>query len=363
MTRAMVVACAMVLTIAAQARAQSTEDADAYCDYVTGVADSESVLDMSPTIFGTGGEVSGQDVSPGGSLLGPTTRIIAGASYSFAGLYRGIQMRAAARAECRRYRAVSELHAFLENNKEGVTRSSLDAKLRVLEDALPRADEMMASARAALAQSRTTVEQVIALALRVDGLRAIAVQTRAERDALARVPQPPVRQVSDLMRDQSEAAAEAERGEVRVRESRAWDVSVRGGYDQIFGTSVKYTPLFGLITITANIGGLLQPAADSRAVSGRVQWYRRQVEGTDDRADQALARLLALREADRKRLGETRALLGDLEARYATLQSAHGERVDEIEQTLWFDLVRARADQAYVTAHFADMDRILGQGR
>src|SRR5258707_5686164 len=104
-SKAMVVAWATLFTMSlrtTRAKAQYSEDAAAYCEYVTGVADSESALDMWPTLFGTGGVVSGQDVSPGGSLLGPRTRVIAGASYSVAGLYRGLELRSAVQAECRR---------------------------------------------------------------------------------------------------------------------------------------------------------------------------------------------------------------------------------------------------------------------
>jgi hypothetical protein len=162
------------------------------------------------------------------------------------------------------------------------------------------------------------------------------------------------------MRDHGDAEAEVERREARVRASRAWDVSVRGGYDQIFGTSASYTPIFALVTVTANLGGLLQPAAEARAVPGRAEWARRQVEGADDRVDQAIARLRALREADRRRLDDTQLLLADLEERRSTLLSVPGERVAEIAQSLWFDLVRVRAEHAYVAAHLADLDRILG---
>jgi hypothetical protein len=347
----------------ASAGAQSREDAAAYCDYVTGVADSLSALDLWPTIFGTAGLVSGQDVSPGGSLLGPTKRVIAGASYSLSGLYRGIQQRSGAQAECRRYHAVSQLHAFLEANKEGRTRGSLDAKLRVVEEALPRADAMLAAERAALQQSRATVEQVHALALRVDGLRALAAETRAERDAMARAPQPPPRPIADVLHARDEAEAEVERHEAHVRESRAWDVSVRGGYDQIFGTPASYTPLFALVTVSASVGGLFQPAAEDRANAGRVAWSRRQVEGADDRIEQYVALLQALRASDRKRLDDTRVLLADLESRWKMLQALPGDRVAEVAVVVWFDLIRTRAEDAYLAAHVADLDRLLGPGR
>jgi hypothetical protein len=369
-TTSFVVIALAVFAASSTARAQSKEDAAAYCEYVAGIADSDSALDMSPTLFATAGLVpsveattvpgGGQTVSSGGTLLGPTKRVIAGANYSFSGLYRGVQMRSGARAECRRYQAISELHAFLESNKEGRTRASLDAKLRVVEEALPKAEAMLAAARGALQQSRATIEQVHALELRVDALRSLAAETRAERDAMARAPQPPARPITDVLLARDEAEAEAERHEAHVRESRAWDVSVRGGYDQIFGTSASYTPLFALVTVTANVGGLFQPAAEDRALEGRVAWSRRQVEGADDRVEQYVARLRALRDSDRKRLEDTRILLDDLEGRWRSLQALPGDRVVEVAQYVWFDLVRTRAEHAYLTTHLADLDRLLG---
>jgi hypothetical protein len=343
-----------------QAAALQRSDAAAYCRFVKGVADSQSDLEMAPTLFGTAGLVSGADVSPGGSILGPTTRVIAGASYSLSGLYRGIAMRRGAEAECRRYRVLSELHAFLENNKEGLTRSSLQAKLAVLDEALPRADQMLAEVRAALAQARATVEQLDALQLRVDALRATAAETRTNLDSLARLPPQPDRPVTEVLADRDAAEAGAERYEARVRQSRAWDLSVRGGYDRIFGTSIPQTPVFAMATLTLNIGGLLQPGAEERATEGRVAWARSQVEGVDDRVEQAVVRLHAVLAAERRRLDETRVLLADLERRYEELRSVPGSKVAEYADYVWFDLVRTRAEHAYLSAHVADLDRLLG---
>lgn len=352
------------LVVSASARAQSAPahpgDAASYCRYVEGVADSLADLEQGPVVFGTGGIVSGADVSPGGSILGPTTRVIAGASYSLSGLYRGAALRNGAEAECHRYALVSGLHAFLENNKEGITRGSLVAKLAVLDEAIPRAEQTLAATRAAMATSRATVEQVEAMQVRVDSLRAEAAETRAGLQALARMPAPPERSIASVLADRDEAEAEAEKYDARVRMSHAWDVSVRGGYDRIFGSPVSYTPVFALATVTLNIGGLFQPAAENRATEGRVGWARAEVEGADDRVEQALVRLRSLLDVERKRLEETRVLLADLEVRYKELQSVAGEKVAEYAQVVWFDLVKTRADHAYFEAHVADLDRLLG---
>ena len=364
MTRSFVAALVTAVTVlasASAARAQSTRsDGASYCEYVKGVADSESDLEMAPTIFGSGGLVSGAEAQPGTSIIGPTTRIIAGVNYSLSGLYRGLAMRSGADADCRRYQAVSELHAFLVNNREGLTRTSLAAKLAVLDEALPTADKMLTDLRAELSQSRATVEQVDATQLRVDALRALASDAHASLAMLEHLPPPPTQPIARVMRERDEGEEDTERYAGRVRRSHAWDLSVRGGYDQIFGSSVAYTPVFALVSLTLNVGGLFQGGAEERARDGRVAWTRTQVEGVDDRVEQALARLRSLRDTERKRLDETRVLLADLEGRYKDLQAVPGDKVARYADLVWFDLVRTRAEHAYLSTHVADMDRLLG---
>ena len=350
------------LNAQAQSAPPRAGDAPSYCQFVKGVADSLADLEQAPVLFGTAGIVSGADASPGGSILGPTTRIIAGATYSLSGLYRGVALRNGAEAECHRYALVSQLHAFLENNKEGITRRSLVAKLTVLSEALPRAEQILGATRAAMAAARANVEQVEAMQVRVEALRAEAAETRAGLLALARMPTPPDRSIASVLVDRDKAEAEAEKYDARARMSHAWDVSVRGGYDHIFGSSANFTPIFALATVTLNIGGLFQPGAESRATEGRVGWARAEIEGADDRVEQALVRLRSLREVERKRQEETRVVLADLEARYKELSSIPGEKVLEYTAVVWFDLVKTRADHAYFEAHVADLDRLLGPG-
>jgi hypothetical protein len=375
MRRSVILSSAAVFSVATAAHAQSTSaagpsngavptsarDAAAYCEYVKGVADSTAALEMAPTVFGTAGIVSGQDVSPGGSLQGPAKRVIAGGSYSIAGLYRGIAIRSGADAECRRYRAISLLHAFLEKNREGLTPGSLAAKLTVLDEAMPRAEAILRAARLQLLQSRIDVQQLEALELRVDSLRTLAAQARADLGAVVSAPAPPDEPIERVLEVRGEAEREAERYEARVRMSHGWDFAVRGGYDQTFGTGFSYIPIFVLGTVTLNLGAFFQPGPENRAETGRVAWARAQIEGADDRVEQLVARLRALRDTERKRLDETRVLLADMEARYGALQAIRGAKVAEYAQYLWFDLIRTRADHAYLEAHVADLERLLGR--
>ena len=371
--RAIVLATAGLLATTATARAQSApqatpteapsiaHDAGSYCEYVKGVANSLAALEMAPTAFGTGGIVSAQDISPGVSFVGPAARVIAGGSYSVAGLYRGFALRSGADAECRRYRTVSErCMRSLESNREGLTRGSLSAKLSVLKEAMPRAEEALKNGQALLAQARMNLEQLEALQIRVDALRADAAQAEADLGALAKAPAPPPVSIGEALRQRDQAEADEERYEARLRMSHAWDVSIRGGYDQTFGTGFKYVPVFALATVSLNLGAFFQPSAERHATQGRVGWSHSQIEGADDRVQQLVMRIRALRDAEQRRLEETRVLLSDLETRYKGLQSVPGDKVAEYAQYMWFDLVRTRANHAYFQAHVADLERLLG---
>jgi hypothetical protein len=343
--------------------ASSERDAATYCEFVKGVADSQAFPTLLPTAFVTGGIVSGEDLTgtpqAGFTLLGPSWRLIAGGSYSISGLYRGLSLRAGAEAECKRHKAVSQLFAFLESNHEGMTRASLEARLAALDEALPHAEELLNTAKAQMLQSRLSVEQLEALQVKVEALRTQAGETRASIGALARAPAPPTEPIRDVLRERDEAEADAQRYEARVRVSQAWDVNFKGGYDQTYGTGFAYVPVFALATVSVNLGIVFAPAAENRALAGRVGASRAELFGPSDRVNQAIAQLGAVRDAERKRAEETRVLLADLETRYKSLQSVPGAKVEEYAQYVWFDLVTTRANHAFYEAHIKDLDRLL----
>jgi hypothetical protein len=296
----------------------------------------------------------------GVTLLGPSWRLVLGGSYSISGLYRGLSLRAGAEAECRRHKAISQLFSFLESTRDGVTRGSLAAKLSVLDDALPHADDLLKLARSQMLQSRLSVEQLEALQVRVESLRNLAAQTRAALGALAHAPAPPTQPIRDVLQQRDDAEADAERYEARVRVSQAWDINFKGGYDQTFGSGFAYIPVFALLNLNVSLGLVFAPAAENRALEGRVRDSRAELGGASDKVEQALAQVVSQREAERKRIEETRILLVDLEARYKTLQALPGDKVQEYAQYVWFDLINTRADHAYYEAHVADLDRLIG---
>ncbi|HEX9102217.1 MAG TPA: hypothetical protein VF997_08445, partial [Polyangia bacterium] len=133
----------LVVASASAGAEELSQEGDAFCGFVGGVARSESALLLSPQLFVDYGWVNGNDVLNSGTMgvstLPATQRLTAGLRYSFSGLLQGITARQRARAECERYRASSALLRFVVDNREGISPASLDAKLAVLRAAAERA--------------------------------------------------------------------------------------------------------------------------------------------------------------------------------------------------------------------------------
>ena len=192
-------------------------------------------------------------------------------------------------------------------------------------------------------------------------MSANSFDARAELDAAAGTVLPPTGPLERILRERDQAESAAQHREAAGRRAKAWDVSVRGGYDQIFGVS-SHTPVFGMATLTVNVGALFQGGAERRAEEGRSAWVRGQVEGTDERASLSLQRLRALRSSERARLAEVETLDKELEERAHTMESMTGERAKAYSRTLWFDQVRVRAERAYLVAHVRELDAALAGG-
>ncbi|HEY2511799.1 MAG TPA: hypothetical protein VGI39_13115 [Polyangiaceae bacterium] len=343
----------------AEAVANPGKDAAAYCRWVKAIAASNSDVLMAPSVYATAGYVSGADSSTQSSAVPPTGRLIAAGLYSFGGLNRGLALRAQADAECKRYAAESELRAFIERNRDAQSVEALKAKAKVLDEALPRATEILSAQKAQLAQARLTVDEVDGTQLRTDALRALAAQVHQDLTAMATAPPPPARSVRETLAQRDAAEEEAERRDGRVRASYGWDLTLRGGYDQIFGVR-DYTPVFGLATLTLDLGWFLQGASNDEARVARKEWVRAQVEGVDDRVEQVVQRLHGARDAEAARLRENTVLLADLEERFKSVGSLGGEKARAYADYVWFDLTRVRADHAYYTEHVRELDALLG---
>jgi hypothetical protein len=347
----------------AQGPSETTKEAEAYCDYVLGVAASESATMVAPTAFGSFGAVNGLintfDANGAPATLPATVRLTAGLRYDLADLYRGLAERERARIECERYKNVSLLHAFVEANKSGTSVAALSAKIAVLDAALPHAKEVLASVQRDMDLGRATVEDLLLSELRLRELEGLRAEAQEAIDATTVAPQTPTTPIRQIMHDRERAEASVEKYEGRIRASRAWELSLRGGYDRVFGIRDQL-PLFGMVTVAYNLGGLFQKTPNDRAVAGRVGWSRDQIEGIDDRVEQLMQALRATRSREEARLAQVEVLVSDLEAKAQIAGTLSAERVKGFVNYVWFELVKARAERAYLIEHLRELSRLIG---
>jgi hypothetical protein len=269
-------------------------------------------------------------------------------------------MRARARAECKRYRSLAGLRTALETERDDRSAAALAAKLEVLEGALPRADELLGQRRAALEANLATLRDVQALELRIDQLQQETAMTRA---ALESIPPPKADEpqtVAALATRREDAEAEVERLDGKIRATRGWDLTLKGGYDRLLERD-EDLPLFAMATLTVNLGWPFMGGANSRAVTGRKEWARRQLGGVSDYAETHALRLKALLKAERTRLQKSTSLLAVLEQRRGTIAELPGEKARECADDLWLDWVRVKAEHAYLERNVIELARLVGE--
>jgi len=363
----------MLLTmsvLAAQPAAAEAVEADVadgsegYCAWLEGVAEAESSLLMGPQLFASGGVVN--------SLTGEGTETIAlrprlsfGVQYDFVRLYQGYTLRDRAAAECRAFRASQRLAARLDGRDGEALTEALAARAAVLARALPKAEAILSRLRVELAEARGTLSELQATELKVDGLRALALQTAREQAALAAQVTRSGRDgggegLSTLLEERRTADLEAQRLSARMREASAYSLSVRTGYDRVFGLE-RSAPFVGMVNLSYNLGGLFQPSAHARAESGRRRWAEREVRDAEGKGEQLHAELRAVQEVERARLAQTAALLAELDGRLRDLEGLSAEPARRLAELLWFEQVKLQAEHAWLAAHTSAIARLLGE--
>jgi hypothetical protein len=135
---------------------------------------------------------------------------------------------------------------------------------------------------------------------------------------------------------------------------------LRAGYNQEFGVKDE-VPVFASIGVVFNFGVFFQSGPSDRAARGRSAWTDAQTEGLSDRVRDAIDRLRATLVADQKRVAESNVLLADLEGRMKEVSALAGDRVKRYRDYLWFDLVRVRADNAFLKAQIRELQQTLGE--
>jgi hypothetical protein len=355
-------ACALLL-VPAMAAADGSDDAEAYCGVVRGVAASESALMFSPQLFLDYGLVNANDAASGGgagaATASPTQRLTFGLRYSFAAMYRGIVDRQHSDADCRRQRAASGLGHFLVENREQVSPAAVDAKLAVLRAALPKALEIRKAQQSAVERAHGTLEELQATEVRVDDLQAEIAAAEALRAGVpsGRSAQPTP---GELLGRHRQADAELMQYETRLRMSQAFDISFRAGYDRFFGLRDDL-PLFAAVTLTVNPAAFWQPVPEAAAARAREQFVRSESDGLEQKAELLAARMHALLAAERRRMGDVRTLLADVESRLRTLEGIESDKLRRFREASWFDFVRLKAEHEFLRVHVAELGRTLGE--
>jgi hypothetical protein len=339
-----------------------TEEARAYCDYVQGAAASESARVRSPWLFSSFGTLSGSLASPdvGASLASGRElllRLQAGIGVSPTRVYQAGLLQDRAAAECERHRAEREIALLLAPG--GLKRSALQAQIGVLEQALPRAAELLDESERLLQASRTTLQEHSATALRVDALRGELSALRLQLVALPPEPASPAAgagSAGDAFERLRRFEAEKQEVESSLRQAAALDLTLRGGYDEIFGVG-QSLPLFGSLTLEFSPGWFWQRGEEERAQRGHRAWVETQMLGVNAGLEQAQSQLRAQLVLARQRLREVSTALADLELRLARAEETQGPQAREYAEYIWFDVVRGRAEQAFLTEQVRTLER------
>src|SRR5205807_10095391 len=87
------------------------------------------------------------------------------------------------------------------------------------------------------------------------------------------------------------------------------------------------TTCFVVMSVTINPAALYQPFAEAEATLARARAVRLATDGVEQKADLLIGRLRALLAGEKRRLGELRALLVDVEGRLRSLDTIEGEEL------------------------------------
>jgi len=177
-----------------------------------------------------------------------------------------------------------------------------------------------------------------------------------DKRPLSALPEPSDRPLVGALSAYRAADADMERYEAKLRRAQAIDVSVRLGIDEYVNRETS-SPFFAVLQVGVNLGTLFQGPANDRAAAGRKRLVESGrglgVEGTVDA-------LRATIEIESKRAKETQALVTELDRQYEALGRIGSDESKRYKQTVWFELVKAKAQLAYLTTHVASIGEVLG---
>jgi hypothetical protein len=339
--RLVVIALVMMSTVA-------HADDDGYCDFVEGVANATADSQLYPELISQFGYINQPPYALNPDVSG--LRAIGGLRWRLNALYGGLASRDHGHADCRRHQALEQVRG--ETNAR-----ALAAKAKVLDDALGEAEQILTGVTADLEARRTTTQEATATRLRVEELRALSADTHRQLSALPTDNRP----LGTALATYQTADAEMEVDEGRERRAQGFELSLRAGVDQFLtGTTATQTGTnyFAVVELDVNFGELLMGGDNARAADGRKRLL---ASGHDPLGvDATVDRLKSLVEVERGRAEQTAALVGDLDRQMQALGNVVGEDSKKYRQTIWFDWIKAKAEHAYVAAHLAALQEVLG---
>jgi hypothetical protein len=342
--RTAVIVVAALGAAAPRASAEAPKD-DAYCEHEQGVAAAQSAILMGPELFGSIGYIEAADTSSTTATTNDA-RLIAGVRIKLGGIYQGFVTRDHAKAACRRHQAI-------DNVVGASAHLALEARAKVLDEALPEAQKILSEANGDLESRRTNAQDATATKLRVEELRALAAETRRAIEAL-----PPMRgQLAGALAAYYEADDDLERDEGKLRAAQGWDLSVRFGVNQFLDRDTT-SPYFAAISASFNLGWFLEGSSNGRAATARKQLVRE--SHSDSVVGATVVQLKTMLATEEKREADTRVLVGDLDRQLKDLQRLGGEETRRYRQTVWFEWVKARADHEYLASHVSSLREVLG---
>ncbi len=236
--------------------------------------------------------------------------------------------------------------------------AALAAELRVLEAGLPQSESIVEGVRTDLEVRTATLQALLSTELKLDQLRSRLRSVQRQRDGLPEVPNGLPARVADLMTDFREADARVAEIEASLRETGAWDVDVRGGYDQVLGQS-RDIPAFATVTVSVSLGSVQQKRAHARGLRHRAEWRRREFAGLQRGAHDLLRELDAQSEYGRVRLGRLQRLREDLRERLALVGPIEGEHARRHWNALWFEHLFVEAEAAHWEARLPRLATFL----
>lgn len=319
---------------------------DGYCDYVEGRADAEAAILLSPQLIGSVGYVEQPDaaINPDGANKG--LRLIAGVRYRLSGIYEGIATRERGKADCRRQRAFDQVG--------GETASrAIAARLKVLDAALVEAEKILRTDEADFAARRTTAQEATTTRVRVEELRQLAADDHRQ---LSILPPPSEAPLAGALQTYRNADAEVELNEAKLRRAQAIDISVRFGFDE-YPERQNPSPYFAVLSVGLNLGILFQAPANKRAAIGRAKLVQ---SGRGPGVAGTIDQLRTTLDVETKREQESAALMKELERQVDALNRIGGEESKRYKQTVWFEMVKAKAQHAYLEAHVNSIREVLG---